>query len=175
MMLDSIDTVLHEIETLQRKAIAMPKTRDDKSWLHDIPSEPGWYWIKTNAKTGMLIEINYKQVNHTDISKTIIKTSGLQELGLAITQSESENYIVYNGEAANLKSRAREHFQGHPKTYSLGISDHENLLVYNWVFCYVPVLGCKTIPNKYTNNKLLRVAVEQAWRSKHGWPILCIR
>jgi hypothetical protein len=39
--------------------------------------------------------------------------------------------VVYNGEAKNLKARAREHDDGHPKTYCLGVDyrDHVNTFV----------------------------------------------
>jgi len=168
----TIEAILDEIDTIQ-VPIIMPNSGENKRWNQNIPSEPGWYWIKTNAKISTLIEIKYKQGKHTNISETIEKTSILHELELAITQSANEDYVVYNGEAHNLKARAREHFQGHRVTYCLGISDHKSLLNYNWTFYYVPVSKCKTIPEKYSEDTVLRIAVEQAWRAKHGWPILC--
>jgi len=167
-----MEAILYEIDTIQ-VPIMMPKSLSDKSWNEDILPEPGWYWIKTNAKTGALIDIKYKQSKHTNIPETVKNTSVLQELEIAITQSGNDDYIVYNGSTYNLKARAREHFKGHPKTYCLGISDHESLLKYNWTFCYVPISKCKTIPKKYSEDKVLRIAVEQAWRARHGWPILC--
>jgi hypothetical protein len=91
-------------------------------------------------------------------------------LGMAISQVNGDEYVVYSGEAKNLKARAREHERGHAKTYCLAISEYETLLKYRWTFCYVALSTCRYVQH---DDKLLRLAIEQAWRTVHGWPILC--
>lgn len=144
----------------------------DASWRTTIPSEAGWYLIKTNTPITVLKSTEsplYKA--HINIPQTINNTTSiLQDLGIAIIQPDDEDYVVYNGEAENLKARAREHECGHPKTYCLGLSNYETLRRYKWIFCYVAISSCKVHPNI---DKLVRLSVEQGWRTKNGWPILC--
>lgn len=143
----------------------------DASWRGDIPSEAGWYLIKTDTPIAVLKSIESPQYKaHINIPQTIDSNSILRDLGIAIVPSDAEGYVVYNGEAANLKARAREHENGHPKTYCLGLSGYEILRIYKWTFCYVTMSSCKGLPN---TDKALRLAVEQVWRVKNGWPILC--
>ncbi len=163
-----IDEIDHKFKCLQINF-------EDASWGKSIPAEAGWYLIKTNTPIAVLKSVgppNYKA--HINIPETINNTSMLQDSGIAIIQSDDEDYVVYNGEAKNLKARAREHERGHPKTYCLGLSNYETLRShkYKWTFCYVVVSNCKVFPN---GNKLLRLAVEQCWRAKNGWPVLCRR
>ncbi len=146
---------------------------EDKSWRKSIPREAGWYLIKTNTPIATLHSVKLLQeTHHINIPETIEKASELQKLSIAIKQNKEEDYVVYSGEAQNLNARAREHERGHPKTYCLGLKDHTTLLNYRWTFCYVPMSECKVkVPPK--GEKLLRLAIEQTWRAKHGWPILC--
>jgi hypothetical protein len=143
----------------------------DASWRRDIPSEAGWYFIKTDTPIAVLKSIESPlHKAHINIPQTIDSNSILQDLGIAIVPSDAEGYVVYNGEAANLKARAREHECGHPKTYCLGLSGYGILRIYKWTFCYVAMSSCGGLTN---TNKALRLAVEQVWRVKNGWPILC--
>jgi hypothetical protein len=144
---------------------------EDNSWRENIPPEPGWYLIKTNTPIDVLRSVGQPKFKaHINIPDTIKNTSRLQDLGIAITQSGSSDYVVYSGEAGNLKARAREHECGHPKTFCLGLTNYATLHQHRWTFCYVALSRCKVFSN---GDKLLRLAVEQAWRAKNGWPILC--
>jgi len=146
---------------------------EDDSWRKSIPSEAGWYLIKTNMPIDKLKSVRPPKPEnkaHINIPETISDTSMLQDSGIAIMQSDDEDYVVYNGETGNLKARAREHVCGHRKTYCLGLSNYETLRCYKWTLSYMAVSDYKAVPN---DNKLLRLAVEQAWRAKHGWPVLC--
>jgi hypothetical protein len=146
---------------------------EDASWRRDIPSEPGWYLIKTNTPISVLASVEPPQYKaHINIPNTLSNSSLLIDIGIAITQSDNEDYVVYNGETENLKSRAREHEGGHPKTNCLGLSNYESLRSYRWIFCYVAISSCSLPRNR---DKLLRLSVEQGWRVKNGWPILCRR
>lgn len=144
---------------------------EGRSWRENIPSESGWYLVKTNTPIDVLQSVGQpKSKAHVDIPDTIQVMSGLRALGIIIEQSVNNDYVVYNGEAKNLKARAKEHTSGHKKTYCLGLGDYEVLRGYKWTFYYVAASWCKTLPH---GDKALRLAVEQGWRAKHGWPILC--
>ena len=167
----SIEQIVDEVDQNLRQ---VEITFDDATWRELIPSKSGWYLIKTNASIDKLMKCQkpIKNIAHTNIPETIVETYGLQKAGIAIMQSGNEEYVIYNGEADNLKARAREHLQGHSKTFCLGLSNYQNIIgQFKWVFCYVSASDCKTVQNKA--DKILRNAIEQAWRVKHGWPILC--
>jgi len=163
-----LNTLLDEID---HKLRCVEINFEDRSWRENIPSESGWYLVKTNTPIDVLRSIEQpKYEAHINIPDTIQAMSGLRALGITIEQSVNNGYVVYNGEAKNLKARAREHECGHEKTYCLGLGDYEVLRGYKWTFCYVAASWCKTLPPE---DKALRLAVEQGWRAKHGWPILC--
>ena len=143
-----------------------------EAWRRSIPSKPGWYLVRTNTPLHSLKAIRRAHKAHADFHLIIDCTSALQRHGMAILQSDNEDYVIYNGQAANLKARAREHQCGHPKTYCLALSDHRSLRSYRWSFCYVPTSGLR---GAVDSDPLFRVAVEQGWRSRHGWPVLCRR
>ena len=165
-----LKTIISEID---QKLEYFRMDLDDSSWRKAIPSYPGWYLIKTNTPITVLKSIGSpKYKAHMNIPHTINVALSLQNLGMAIMQDDGEDYVVYNGEARNLKARAREHDCGHPGTYCLGLSSYEILRDYRWTFCCVAISSCNM---KLTGDKLLRLAVEQGWRAWHGWPILCSR
>lgn len=144
---------------------------DDNAWGNSIPAQAGWYLITTNMPINELRAIAPPQHKaHINIPRAIHNVSSLNEVGIAIRQFENEHYVVYNGEAGNLKSRAREHVYGHPKTYCLGLSKYDVLSQYEWRFYYTLISSCQGITRE---DKSLRLAVEQGWRAKHGWPVLC--
>ena len=166
------------LDEIDQKLICLQIDFDNASWRGTIPSsKPGWYLIKTNTPLVVLKSINSPDLEHKahiNIPQCINNASSSQNLGLVITQSGSEDYVIYNGEADNLKARAREHECGHPKTYCLGLSKYRELRGYRWAFCYVTASSCNVLTDNGTD-KLLRIAIEQGWRAKHGWPILCHR
>jgi len=170
LMNKKLKEIIDEIDNKYRSLII---DFSDVSWRNDIPSEAGWYLIKTDMPVKVLESVESPQYKaHINIPQTIESTLPLQELGIAIIQDRDEQYVVYNGEAKNLKARAREHENGHPKTYCLGLANYPILRMYNWTFCYA------TVSEYFTSNsddKSIRLAIEQAWRGQHGWPILCSR
>lgn len=167
-MNESITKLISEVDS---RFMCLHIDFKDSSWRDSIPSEPGWYLIKTNTPAIVLESVSPpKHEAHIDIPGTIRMVHTLLSLGIAISQTSGNEYVVYNGEAKNLKARAREHECGHAKTYCLAISEYESLLKYHWTFCHVAVSTCRNIRG---DDKLIRIAVEQAWRTVHGWPILC--
>ena len=160
------------IDEIDQKFKCLQINFEDDSWRETIPSEAGWYLIKTNTPIVVLKSVESpKWKAHINIPETVNNTSMLQDSGIAIMQSGDEDYVVYNGEAKDLKARAREHERGHPRTYCLGLSNYETLRRYKWTFCYVVLSSCKVLP--IGKDKILRLAVEQGWRAKNGWSILC--
>lgn len=148
---------------------------ENRSCTKSIPSnKSGWYLIKTDMPVSDLAHVGPPRgTHHIDIPETIRTAQVLRSSGIVITQTtKGQDYVVYNGEAKDLRARAREHICGHSKTFCLGLSDYKILHNYNWTFCYVAVSDCETIQEE---SKLIRLAVEQAWRAVHGWPILCRR
>ena len=133
----------------------------DIFWNKDIPPEAGWYTIRTNTPIDVLKSAGPpKYKAHINIPETIASTSELCDSGIAILpQLGDEDYIVYNGEAKNLKARAKEHASGHPKTYCLDLSNYKFLQEYRWFFCYSTLFSCVALASKKKDDKLLRLAV----------------
>jgi hypothetical protein len=167
-MNNSLDNIIAQVDA---NLTCIPIDFNDSSWSI-IPAKPGWYVITTNMPIEHLRTLAPPQHKaHINIPRTIESASSLYMLNIAIKQSENEHYVVYNGEAYNLKARAREHICGHAKTYCLCLSEYEIVRQYEWRFCYATVSSCCREP--HSTSKSLRLAVEQGWRAKHGWPILC--
>ena len=161
------------ISEVDQKLECFPMHFADSSWRESIPSRPGWYLIRTNTPIAVLQSVGSpKYKAHRDIPQTICIALSLPKLGIFITQDGDKDYVVYNGEAKNLKARAREHDCGSPGTYCLALSNYEILHGYSWTFCCVAMSSCGV---KLSEDKLLRLAVEQGWRARHGWPIICSR
>lgn len=163
------------VEEMNKKLKCLQINFNDPLWRKDIPSEAGWYIIRTNTPIEVLRSVGLpKYKAHINIPETINATSELRDTGIAIIpQLSDQDYAVYNGEAKNLKARAKEHENGHEKTFCLGLSNYKSLRGYRWTFCYLTTSSCMVLTSKEKNDKLLRVAVEQGWRTYNGWPILC--
>lgn len=168
----AVKRLVHEIDQLQK---CLTMNFDNPFWRKDIPSAPCWYLIKTNTPVEALKAVGPpKYKAHINFPETIAATSRLQDAGMAILPcADDEDYVVYNGEAKNLKARAREHENGHAKTYCLGLANYKSLHKYRWTFCHLPLSSCTALTVKIQDNKLLRLAGEQGWRGYNGWPILC--
>lgn len=145
----------------------------NEKWDVNIPRIPGWYTIKSNIPINALMKIgapDEKHKAHIDIPATIrINNQGILPK-FVIQQKGTDLFVVYNGMAKNLKARAREHYNGHRKTFCLGLKKYDSIWDYSWYFdyCTTTKLGFEGI-----ENKMLLKIVEQAWRAEYGWPILC--
>lgn len=167
--------ILSIINEINSKSQCVQINFDSISWRENVPSEAGWYSIKTNTPIEVLESVDVpKYKAHINILKTIEDAQRIRNLGIAILPKfENDIYFVYNGEANNLRARAREHEDGHEKTYCLGISNYKELRGYLWMFCYLTLPRSDTLKGLLKDDKLLRLAVEQGWRFFNGWPILC--
>lgn len=159
------------IEKFQENEICFKIDFLSEEWRKKVPADSGWYLIKTNAPINILRNLNNpKGKAHYNIGNRIDKNFTVDNNDLLINQKENNFYVVYNGHAKNLKARAREHYRGHNKTACLSLKQYKEIHEYDWYFCF---LSISSLDKNYKADKLLRLAVEQAWRSKFGWPILC--
>lgn len=141
-------------------------------WHSSIPSEPGWYFIETDTPPEVFKGVDpppdgYRHYNIPEKVNTSLSLSKKYEA--CILPKDSPFYVVYSGEAKNLKARAREHMSGHPKTGCLALTNYRQLKKYSWKFHFSL---CPDIDD-LNESKILRTFGEQAWRGKYGWPILC--
>lgn len=148
-------------------------TPSSPGWWKSVPAAAGWYAIETNAPISTFLAAaeprmpskNYKLAARASNSSVLITC------GLAIVPSSAgARFVVYSGEHANLKARAREHTHGDKGTGCLCLSQYEDLCAFDWSFLFLEFIrhidGC-------TDNKMLRTILEQRWRVENGWPILC--
>jgi len=143
---------------------------DDDLWRSVIPSDPGWYFIETNTPPDIFKSVGPpKGERHYNIPEKIKASLSLKEYGLCILPINNSFYFVYSGEAKNLKARAREHMSGHSKTGCLALKNYPVFKEYIWRFHFT---SCHYGDNPQ-DSKLLRIFLEQMWRAKYGWPILC--
>ena len=164
---------------LESKFIEVPIDFDNQNWHTQakIPNVQGWYYFKTNCPLHVLARQNLWADEYIKKRSGKVSTVKHYDLQVRCTRySESiKDYlntdIVYSGLASKLSSRAREHTFADPGTAALALSKYPDLHIYNWSFNY------KTL-NEFKQNmpapKLLLALGEQIWRSKHGWPILCV-
>ena len=144
----------------------------EENWRGVIPSRPGWYEIRTNAPLNVLkqVEPPPQDHKHYKFRERIEYNEQLPIPELLISQEGDGIWTVYNGYAANLKSRAREHQRGDKGTGCLAIQRQKgvNLTQYDWFFEFFLLedLGVK-------DHRILRRLMEQAWRARYGWPVLC--
>jgi hypothetical protein len=108
--------------------------------------------------------------HHYNIPERVRASLVLQNFQACILPEHiSSFYVIYFGEAANLKARAREHISGHDETGCLALGNYSKLHRYKWYFSF----SLLPFEKRLKKDKLVRVVGEQLWRAKHGWPILC--
>ena len=143
----------------------------NENWYSNIPKSRGWYVIKTNTPVDILKEVgDPKAKAHINIPNTISEIKQVLPQGLVIEQKNNELYVVYNGRAKNIRARAKEHYNGHDKTFCLHLEQYKKIWDYKWYFCYC---SSSKLELSCINNKMFLIIVEQAWRTKNGWPMLC--
>ncbi|SDE84323.1 hypothetical protein SAMN05421636_10814 [Pricia antarctica] len=134
-----------------------------------IPTKPGIYQIRTTAPKKILSLFGTRDdKNHYNLNKKITESDKLP-IPFKILQEESEKYTVYTGHSYNLRQRFREHFRGSKGTGCLALFQLERLRHYEWSYEFNQLVGIEN----YSDSKLYRTFLEQKYRSKIGWPILC--
>ncbi len=106
--------------------------------------------------------------NHICFSQRVKDNTPLLNKGIAIAQNNEQLYCIYNGYRTNLRQRVTEHLGiVNRGTACLSIRDsyhyQDSLLNFKWQMEFVEVNI--TRPNL--------IVLELAWRSVHGWPMLC--
>lgn len=144
------------------------------------PNTPGLYWFLTDAD---IIDIERPILlpeRGCDFGETA--RSNLQSFApsLLVSANSSGLTVVYNGHRGDVGERVRTHFHlANNSTGALGIR-HYNHSNSNWILKYfttsdIPSLSIENpeIISNLLHSKTGRTAVENAWRIKNGWPILC--
>ncbi len=169
----------HLVTHLDSVASCVNIPLDDPDWHTDafIPSEAGWYFIRTNTPVSVL------QAQELWAAKYIRardrQTANVRNYDLAARAGRYAEDLkpywntseVYSGMAANLQARAREHTFPDPGTAGLALSRYPALKEYDWMFAFVSL-------SRFTSSvscadMLLRLG-EQIWRANHGWPVLSV-
>lgn len=163
-----------------------------KKWFADskndskyVSKSPGWYWIGCNIeyeelKTLFPIEAEVLPKNACSI-KTLTEENfsifGIQNL---CSTNEHQSLIIYNGHQAGTIGRIREHFMlNNENTGALGLKYYP-LSNKKWTLSYFTEKHIdKLAPDLQEQVKNLvrkksgRVAIENSWRARYGWPVLC--
>lgn len=148
-----------------------------------ITQSPGWYWIGCDISFSELMDLNCPQGLPTKacelgkLSKENYKTFG--EDYLCKVDDKSYN-IIYNGHENRIIPRLRIHFTlKNNHTGALGLR-HYDLSRKNWKIRFfgkphIDRLKDNIQEEVYSmiEEKPGRIAIENAWRAKYGWPILC--
>jgi len=151
---------------------------DFKAWNSEarIPSEPGWYFIRTDAPVKVLQQQRLWATTYT--KKRSLEQVAVRNYDIAARARRYATdlarfwniYEVYSGMASSLKARAREHTFPDPGTAGLALSMYPALRNHEWLFGYVTLSRFAT--GISCPEMLLRLG-EQVWRAKRGWPLLC--
>jgi hypothetical protein len=156
-----------------RKFQQVQMTLDAPNWWDPVPNEPGWYLIRTNTPIEVLAALPEppQGTRIYDIPDRVQFNTWLLQEDLSIRPTpEDPSYIVYSGEQASLRNRAREHTHGNHGTGCLCLSHYHELHQYQWVFLFVT---CDAVRPGVNGDKAFRVLGEQTWRALNGWPVLC--
>ena len=89
-MKEILQSILDEID---QKWICLQIDFENASWRDAIPSEPGWYLIKTNTPLAVLQSVNTPGLeyrSHINIPHTMNNALILQKLGIVINQRTTD-------------------------------------------------------------------------------------
>lgn len=189
-MIKVINEVLEEIDNYlsnENNWNTVKWDKDNKIKLEATSKFPnkqeGIYFIKTNFSNNELSEYGKTKENkHYDYEDRISKNRKKINVNF-IPQVDNEGFIiVYNGENKNIRNRIQSHFNSYSGNACLAINERNthgktNLVVNNrWKFAYLHLSDIKKLKDllNKTGNKEIRIILENAWRYKKGWPVLCI-
>lgn len=145
-------------------------------------SSPGWYWFICNMSYQEIHDLqrpNSLPTSGCDFGLTAhenIETFGEYRL----CNNDTCGPVIYNGHEGNVIGRIRTHFNlNNGRTGALGIK-HYPLSSQTWIARVFTTNLISNIPQqeqadirRLIGNKTGRCAVESAWRTNHGWPVLC--
>ena len=109
MAVDSMGNEIDLLKEIEANLVTVEMDLDDSTWLDSIPSGPGWYLVETDTPTDIFNQVDPPQGKYNyNLPKKFEASMLLQELGICIVPKDNPLYIVYSGEARNLRTRARE-------------------------------------------------------------------
>lgn len=144
---------------------------------------PGWYWFETDVRVVSLTTL-VKPGNLPKSARDFgyVSKSNVALFDGEICQKKSNIDVVYNGHDANVLSRIRAHFLGINGNGALGIQ-YYSLSNNHWSVSLfhrdmVEEMNCLSPEEKkhisdFCRSHTGRIAIEGAWRSIYGWPVLC--
>lgn len=162
------------LDDIERKATTVTMDIQHARLAGDVPSESGWYTIRTNATLAVLGELHPKpETAHYHIQNRLTRIRSLLDRGFTPTR-DSDGYLpVYSGHAKNLKARAQSHLNGHVKTGCLSLDQYAaDLRGTQWLFHFTPV---SAVADGLEDCEPIRILGEHLWRARFGWPVLCRR
>lgn len=146
------------------------------------PNAPGLYWFLTDSDITKIERPISLPDRGCDFD--ITTRNNLHTFPITLLSGNNSNglKVVYNGHENNVMSRVRQHFSlSNNNTGAIGIN-HYNLSYKNWILKYFTIndIGnleidkfAQNVIRNLLNSKTGRTALENAWRVKNGWPLLC--
>ncbi len=158
---------------------------DTKNEMKYITQSPGWYWIGCDVGFEELKRIEL--LKGKKLPKSACKIKELAQANYSTfgneylcNLDESGTRIIYNGHQGSVIQRIRQHFTlNNENTGALGLKYYP-MFQKKWVIKYFGKPHIEKLPQRFQNDvkniittQSGRISIENAWRAKHGWPILC--
>jgi len=143
----------------------------------DIPTEPGWYSLSTDAPLEVLVKCSLWQETYNRLKDGVEVPVKNYDISKRAARYEAQRPVywnlqhVYSGLASSLRARAREHTFADPGTAGLALARYPQLHQFTWKFHYLELRNL-SIVDEVSGSFILKLG-EQVWRTKFGWPILC--
>ncbi|EGR0395110.1 hypothetical protein FHO69_22750 [Vibrio vulnificus] len=158
-----------------------------KEWVDEqVPglwcNKEGLYWFSANLEPTLLLGLerpNSLPTTGCDFGYQANKNASLLKGNLC---SDNGLPIIYNGHRSQVMSRLRSHFMISDGTGALGITEYD-LSQYSWsafVF-HIDMIDSiselddiqKSYIRSLMRDETGRAAIESAWRTLYGWPVMC--
>ena len=184
----SIATIADTIYLHSKKIIVDHSNNNEaiftRQWLkdfnyNDFQNVNGWYWISTSmpSEKFMLLQSSKRKLKGCDIKKVVS-----ENLNIFSERLISKTHF-YNGHADKIVNRLRSHFNlTNDSTGALGLNAYDELkneeiyVQYFTIDCLehsgIDKTQMQLIENLIKGERG-RTAIENAWRTKNGFPVLC--
>ena len=156
-----------------------------KIWFNNlsasIPNNKGLYWFISDCSLSQLNipkDFPEKGCNFCETNNDNIRTFGESML---TALGNNKQRVIYNGHQKNVMDRVRQHFHlDNDTTGALGIQKY-SLSSSTWILKYFTLNDISKIIDEKEKKRISyllesttgRIALENAWRIKNGWPPLC--
>lgn len=143
----------------------------------------GWYWFLVDMNLTELHAVQRPQSlpeNGCDVGTLSLSNSNTFGSALLCAPDANSKVVIYNGHEGSVCDRVRSHFSlNNNRTGALGIR-HYLLQKRAWEVRLFAAPCLDGLPaddrprvQLLMNSKTGRCAVETAWRTEFGWPVLC--